>query len=209
MGQPPPTTRYRVPGGGEPYPQGAGEGAPPPAHRRPAPTPRGDRSPTRSTGLAAGRDHRDPRHDSAMAPAADRPEVDVHADAARPSRDHAGDLVAHSADGHRESGVGLHAHPGGAEEPGPRRGQEHGGQGAQGQRDSAGLGSADLLADVPTGPLGRHRGGRLLHQRGLDPSRADHLLHALRDRSPKPTGSCSGARRPPRMRGSWRRRRVA
>src|SRR4029450_5548944 len=33
-------------------------------------------------------------------------------------------------------------------------------------------------------PLGRDRGGRLLHQRGLDPSRADHLLHALRDRSP-------------------------
>jgi hypothetical protein len=54
-------------------------------------------------------------------------------------------------------------------------------------------------ADRPTswrtflrGPLGRDRGGGLLHERGLDPSRSDHLLHALRDRSPKPTGSHSG-----------------
>ena len=84
MGQPPPTARYRVPGGGEPCPQGAGEGAPPAADRRPAPTPRGERSPTRSPGLAAGRNDRDSRHDPAMAPAADRPEVDVHAK--RPGR---------------------------------------------------------------------------------------------------------------------------
>ncbi len=129
MGQPPPTTRHRVPPGGEPRPQGAAEGAPPPADRRPAPTPRREGPPPRSPGLAAGRDHRDPRHDPAMAPTADRPEVDVHADAARPSPDHAGDLVADSPDGHGESGVGLHADSGSAEEPGPRRGQEYGRQG--------------------------------------------------------------------------------
>jgi hypothetical protein len=70
------------------------------------PTPRGEGSPTRSTGLEAGRDDRDARHDLAMAPAADRPDVDVHAEAARPSRDHPGDLVAHSAHEHGESCVG-------------------------------------------------------------------------------------------------------
>jgi hypothetical protein len=38
--------------------------------------------PPRLTGLSAGRDHRDPRHDPSMASATDRQEVDVHADAA-------------------------------------------------------------------------------------------------------------------------------
>jgi hypothetical protein len=71
---------------------------------------------------------------------------------------------------------------------GPRSGPEYGRQRAQGPRDPAGTGPADLLADVPPGPLGRDRRSGLLHHRGLDPSRADHL-------------------RPPRMRGSWRRRR--
>ena len=51
---------------------------------------------------------------------------------------------------------------------------------------------ANLLADVPAGSLGRDRRSGLLHHRGLDPSRADHLLHALRDRSPQPTGSRGG-----------------
>ena len=36
---------------------------------------------------------------------------------------------------------------------------------------------------------GQIAGGRFLHHGGLDSSRADHLLHALRARSPKPTGS--------------------
>jgi hypothetical protein len=49
-----------------------GKGAPPPVHRRPAPTPRGERSPTRPTCLEAGRDHRDPRHDP-LSPPRDRP----------------------------------------------------------------------------------------------------------------------------------------
>src|SRR5262245_39239982 len=44
-----------------------------------------------------------------MAPAVDRSEVDLHAEAAGPPWDHEGDLVPHSADGHGESGVGLHA----------------------------------------------------------------------------------------------------
>jgi hypothetical protein len=74
----------------------------------------------------------------------------------------------------------------------PRRGQEYGRHGAQGQRDSASPGPADLLADVPAGPLGRDRRSRLLHHRGLDVSRADHLLRALRDRSPEPAGSRGG-----------------
>ena len=80
----------------------------------------------------------------------------------------------------------------GAEEPGPPRGPEYGRQGAQGQRDPAGPGPPVLLADVPSGPLGRDRGGRLLHHGGLDASRADHVLHALRDRSPESTGSRGG-----------------
>src|SRR2546422_5794703 len=90
----------------------------------------------------------------------------------RPSRDPEGDLVAHSADGHGESGVGLHAHPGGAEEPGPWRGPEHGRQGPETQRDRARAGSAVILADLLAGPLGRDRGSRLSHQRSLDASGA-------------------------------------
>src|SRR5262249_14873514 len=124
---------------------------------------------------------------SPMAPAVDRAQVDGHAATARPPRDHAGDLLAHSAHGLGESGVGLRAHPGCAEEPGPPRGPEYGRQGAQGQWHPAGAGPAVLLADVPAGPLGRYRGSRLLHERGLDASWADHLLHALRARSPEPT----------------------
>src|SRR4029453_19654269 len=96
--------------------------------------------------------------DSALAPAADRPKVDVHAEAARPSPDHAGDLIAHSPDSHGEFDLGLHADPGSAEEPGPRRGQEYGRQRAQGPRDPARSGPADLLADVLAGPLGEIAG---------------------------------------------------
>src|SRR4029450_11988890 len=47
MGQPPPATRHRVPGGGEPCPQGADERPPPPADRRPRPTPGGEGGPGR------------------------------------------------------------------------------------------------------------------------------------------------------------------
>jgi hypothetical protein len=82
--------------------------------------------------------------------------------------------------------VGLHSDPGGPQEPGPPRGQEYGRQSAQGQRDSAGPGSTVLVEDLPTGSLGRDRGGRLLHQRSLDASWAGDLLHALRDRSSEP-----------------------
>src|SRR5215510_1539155 len=118
MGQSSPTTRRRVPGRGKPGPQGATEGAPPPAEQRPAPTPGREGPPSRSADLAAGRDYRDRGHDPAMAPAADCPEADVHADATRPSRDHETDLDPDCADGHRESRLGLHADPGGAQEPG-------------------------------------------------------------------------------------------
>jgi hypothetical protein len=55
---------------------------------------------------------------------------------------------------------GLHAHPGGAEEPGPRRGPEYGGQGAQDQRDPARPRPAIVLTDVSAGPLGRDRGSQ-------------------------------------------------
>jgi hypothetical protein len=94
-----------------------------------------------------------------MAPAADRPEVDVHADAARPPRGHAGDLDPDCADGHRESRLGRHSDPGGAEELRPPRGQEYGRHGPERQRDPARARPTVLLADVPTGPLGRDRGG--------------------------------------------------
>jgi transposase InsO family protein len=84
--------------------------------------------------------------------------VDIHAEAARPSQDHAGDLVPHSAHGHRKFRVGLHADPGGAEEPGPWRGQEYGRQGPERQRAPARAGQAIILADVPAGPLGEIAG---------------------------------------------------
>ena len=71
-----------------------------PVDRLPASAPRREGAPTRPAGLTAGRDHRDPRHHPPVQPAADRPEVDVRAEAARPSWDHARDLVPHSADRH-------------------------------------------------------------------------------------------------------------
>src|SRR5439155_15265718 len=98
MDQSPPTTRHRIPGGGEPGAQGATDGAPPPADRRSAPTPRREGAPARWTRLAAGRHDRDARHNPSVAPPPDRPAVDVRAEATRPSRTHAGDLVPQSAD---------------------------------------------------------------------------------------------------------------
>src|SRR5437867_2141168 len=79
----------------------------------------------------------DPRHDPPMAPAADRPQVDVRAKETGSPRDQEGPLRPDRPDGYGESGVGLHAHPGGAEEPGPWGGPEYGRQGAQGPRDPA------------------------------------------------------------------------
>jgi hypothetical protein len=85
----------------ETRPQGPVEGAAPPVDRRPAPTPRGQGPATRSPGPEAGSNHRDARLDPAVAPAADRPEVDVRAEAARAARVHAGDRLPHSEDGQR------------------------------------------------------------------------------------------------------------
>jgi CopG antitoxin of type II toxin-antitoxin system len=54
---------------------------------------------------------------------------------------------------------------------------------------------AERLAKERVGyqsPSARDRRSGLLHHRGLDASRADHLLHALCDRSPEPTGSRGG-----------------
>jgi len=53
-----------------------------------------------------------------MAPATDRPKVDVHADAARPSRGHEGDLDPDCADGYRESGLGYTRIQGALKNPG-------------------------------------------------------------------------------------------
>src|SRR5436309_698486 len=99
-----------------------------------------------------------------MAPAADRPQVDVRPKETGSPRDQEGPLRPDRPDGYGESGVGLHSDPGAAEESGPRRGPEYGRQGAQGPRDPARARPSVLLADVPTGPLGRDRGGRLFHQ---------------------------------------------
>src|SRR3989442_14074878 len=68
MGQPPPTTSHRVPGGREPHSQGAMRSV----DRRPAPAARGAGPATRSPSPEAGGDHRDARHDPAGAPAGGR-----------------------------------------------------------------------------------------------------------------------------------------
>src|SRR3989441_5503409 len=88
MGQPSSTAAHRVPGGEEPRSQGAADGAARSVDRRPAPTARGEGPATWSPRPEAGGDHRDARHDPAVAPAADRREVDVRAEAAGASRDH-------------------------------------------------------------------------------------------------------------------------
>src|SRR2546428_14185368 len=66
---------------------------------------------TRSPDPEAGRDHRDTRHDPALAPAPDRPEVDVPAEAARPARADEGDRLAHCAAGHAQSSDALQSQP--------------------------------------------------------------------------------------------------
>src|SRR2546428_12740435 len=83
MGQPPPTAGHRVPRGGEPRPQGAAEGAARPADQRSAPASRGEAPATRSPDPEADGDHRHTRHDPAVAPAADRPDVDAYIEAAK------------------------------------------------------------------------------------------------------------------------------
>src|ERR687892_1119097 len=180
MDQPPPTTGHRVPGGGKPRPQGAAEGAAPPADRRPAPTPRGEGPATRSPDPEAGGDDRDARHDPAVAPAADRAEVDIRAEAAGASRDNEGDLSAYRSDGHGEPRVGVQPDPGRVEEPRPLRREKHGSQGAEGPWDSAGAGAAVIVAYVSAGALGRDRGRRLLHDGSVDTPWASDLLHAVR-----------------------------
>ena len=134
MGQPPPTAGHRVPRGGERRPPEAAEGAARPVDRRSAPASRGEGPATRSPDPEAGRDHRDTRHDPAVAPAPDRPEVDVRAEAARSARDDEGNRVAHCPDGHGQSRVGLQSHPGRVEESRPSRREEHGRHGAERQK---------------------------------------------------------------------------
>src|SRR2546425_7079990 len=73
------------------------------------------------------------------------------------SRNHEGDLVAHFADGHRQSSVGLQSHPGRVEESRPPRGEKHGRQGAERQWDPARAGSSVVLANLSAGSLGRDR----------------------------------------------------
>src|SRR5262249_48273810 len=102
MAQPPPTTSHRVPDRREPYPSRATEGTAHGVARRPPPTPRGQGPGARSTRTGAGRNRRDTRHDPAMALAADRPKMDVRAEAPGPSRNHEEDLGAHPPNGHRE-----------------------------------------------------------------------------------------------------------
>src|SRR5437870_10938013 len=75
MGQPPPTAGHRVPHGGERRPPEAAEGAARPVDRRSAPASRGEGPATRSPDPEAGGEHRDTRHDPAVTPATDRPEV--------------------------------------------------------------------------------------------------------------------------------------
>jgi hypothetical protein len=52
----------------------------------------------------------------------------------------------------------------------------------EGGRPSVGSVPTDLLADVPEGALGRHRGGGLLHDGSVDVARVSDVLHGVRHR---------------------------
>ena len=118
------------------------------------------------------------------------PEVDVHAEAA--SRPRIMQEISSLILGWpRRSDVGLHADPGSAEEPGPRRGRS----------TVATVLKAHGIPPAPDRPtswrtfLRAHWGeiaGPTSSPPWSGPSRADHLLHALRDRSPEPTTSRGG-----------------
>ena len=77
---------------------------------------------------------------------------------AGPSGDHEGDLVAHSADGHGESSVGLQSHPGRVEGPRSPRREKHGRQGTERQRADACAGPAVVVARISAGALGEFAG---------------------------------------------------
>ena len=74
-------------------------------------------------GLRAGGDNRRAGHDSALAPRVGGPQVDVRPSTRRASRPAGTPSVARRSYGDGQSVVGLHAHPGGAEEPRHRVGR--------------------------------------------------------------------------------------
>ena len=153
-----------------------------PVGRRPAPT-RGSGIPVEPTCPPGHRHDRHTGHPAALASPVGRPEVDIRENELEPSRSLEGDPAPGRADGGRESHVGLHAHPRGAEESRPPRRPLNDCPNFEGARCAARARPSDVVADLPPSALGRHRGRRLLHHGGLDLARARDVLHRLRDRS--------------------------
>ena len=80
--------------------------------------------------------------------------MDVSEASSRAAEHAAGDSSPHRADGDRESGLGLHAYPGGTKTSGVSRGTVNHRHHPQATRDSANRRAPDVVADVSTCALG-------------------------------------------------------
>src|SRR5215813_2345414 len=102
-----PTTRHRVPRGGEPRSPGAVKGPPSAVDGRPAAPSRSERASAGPTTVESGCHDRDAGHDPALASAPDCGEVELRAETTRASENDEDDREAHRADGDGEPDVGL------------------------------------------------------------------------------------------------------
>src|SRR5262245_61459000 len=143
---------HRVSAGGEPRAQGATLWAPAAANGRAAP-PAGEPGPYAGTSsLGAGGDARDAGYDSAVAPPADRAEMDY--DPTRPGvLAEIRQLTVRMA--RENSHMGLPADSGRAEEPRPSRGSIHDRWALARPRHQPRAPAADVMAEVSRGALGR------------------------------------------------------
>ncbi len=175
--------RDRVSEGGEPSPPRAARKSPAPPDRRPAATTRREGSRARPQPPRPGCHPRHTRHHPALAPSADRGEVDAPGQADRQTWPHEGDPRADRRHGGDQPELGLLPHPGRAEEAWPLGRAVDDREDAEAARCASEPGTADELERVPARPRQRDRGDRLLLRRGLDHARPRHALRAVRHRS--------------------------
>lgn len=88
--------------------------------------------------------------------------------APRAAQHASGDSSPRGANGDRQPKLGLHAHPGRADESGSSRGTIDDCLDSQAAGYSTEQGALDFVADISAGALGCRRSGGFLHHRGLD-----------------------------------------
>src|ERR1700730_5779938 len=171
LGSSPSTDCHRIPSDRESAAQRSAARPAYPVHR-PRASAAGEESEGSGTqGLVATGDDRFARYSVALAPTADRREVEFRASAhAWAARDHAEDLRSDYAHGPRQSGLGIHADSRGAGQPRPPCWSWDCGQCLEAQRHRAiaRAKQADDMVDILEGTLEGTCGERLSHRGGFD-----------------------------------------